>query len=471
LIYSGPRRKTGCMRILLVKPREVSDSIQPNMGLGFLAAALTGRHEVDIFDAILLKARPDKLVSRIREYKPELIGFQVNTYGRKLNKPYIEAARKASPDAVIVLGGSDPSADPEGTFEFYGRDVDYLIRSEAECALPELVEILEGRHDDWGRVSGLVRRDGDGLIRNPVERVDLSEVPMPRWDLLRPDLAPPAPQGAFYRASPLAPVSISRGCPHPCAFCGAAAISGRKVRYRPLDNVMEEISVLRKDYGIKEIHIVDDNFTHDADYVRAFCDRISAGPHLWWLCPNGIRIDTVDRELVRLMHKSGCYSMNLGIESGSERVLQLINKRLTLRQIRETVGMLAEEGLLLRGFFIYGFPTETSQERRQSLKFAMELPLSIAHFMLFHPFPGTPAYTALEQGKYKGTWRRDAPTLAEVAFVPEGTTAGKLKNEQRWALLRFHGRPKIILDILRNVRGPRHLGYLMVRIVRWLVGM
>ncbi|MDP8254300.1 MAG: radical SAM protein [Candidatus Alcyoniella australis] len=459
------------MRVLLVKPRELSDSIQPNLGLGFLAAALSERHQVELFDAIRLHAKPARLASKIESFRPKLIGFQVNTYGRRLDLPYIQTARNAAPNATIVLGGADPSADPAGAWEFYGDLVDWMIRGEAENALPALIELIANNSSDYASVAGLVRRTDAGIESNPLDRVDLAQVPLPRWDLLRPDLAPPAPQGAFYRATPLAPISISRGCPHPCTFCGASAISGRRVRYRPLESVIEEIELLRRDYGINEIHVVDDNFTHDGDYVRAFCERILAGPRLWWLCPNGLRIDTLDRELVRLMFRAGCYSMNLGIESGSNRMLSLIRKNLTVEQVRSTAQMLHEEGFLLRGFFLYGFPTETRQERRQSLKLAMELPLAVGHFMLFHPFPGTSAYEALECGDYAGTWRRDAPTLAEVAFVPEGTTASRLKNEQRWALLRFHARPRVIIEILRNVRGPRHLVYLLLRIMRWLVGV
>jgi len=130
--------------------------------------------------------------------------------------------------------------------------------------------------------------------------------------------------------------------------------------------------------------------------------------------------------------------------------------------------MLRAAGLETRGFFVLGFPTETQREMAATIDLALELPLDFAHFMLFHPFPGTRAYdeAAQESGVAAIDW--SAETLAEPAYAPAGTTAAQLKSLQRRAFLRFYLRPRAALRLASSVRGARHAGWLARRILRWL---
>ncbi len=164
-----------------------------------------------------------------------------------------------------------------------------------------------------------------------------------------------APHGAFFKQYPVAPIITSRGCPFHCTFCGGHIISGRKIRQRSIKNVMSEIELLYRDYGVREIHIEDDNFTFRKDYVLEFCNHMrSKFPNLTWTCPNGVRIDTLDEEMVEAMRSSGCYALSIGIESGSDKILKLMKKSLNIQKIAEKIEMLKKFDIDINAFFIPG---------------------------------------------------------------------------------------------------------------------
>ncbi len=466
------------MRILLVKPNESTDSIQPLLGLGFLAAAVRPPHEVDIVDCIRLNLAPSGLVDAARAFRADAIGVQVDTFGFQAAADCLRAVRTALPGVTTIAGGPHPTVCPEATLERFGDALDYGFRGEAETGLPQLLDVLD-RHRDGGPaigpaelapVAGLVWRDAHGRITaNAPVVTDLASVAMPRWDLLDPRRYPASPHGAFYRESPVAPVSVSRGCPHRCTFCAGSRIHGRTVRYRPVARVLDEIRVLREQYGVREIQFIDDNLTWDVAYAHALCDGIEALPfRLLWSCPNGVRLDRLDRPLVRHMRRAGCYAAGIGIESGAPRVLGALRKGLTVDSVRRQVGMLAEEGFETRGFFVLGFPGESRAEMQATIRFALDLPLDFAHFMLFHPLPGTSSWDEVAAEGRLDTIDWAATTFAEVAYCPTGLTAAEMKSLHRMALLRFYLRPSKLARLLGQVRSGAHARYLARRVIRWL---
>lgn len=464
------------MRIALVKPFDVSDSVQPVLGLGYLAAALSPDHDVTIVDAVRDRLDDAALVARLVVSAPRLVGLQAQSFGLGRVAATLEAIRRALPAATLVIGGPHPTALPVETLARLAPPIDYVFEGEAEDGLRALADRLEdGPADDAGlaTVAGLVWRDRTGTVhRNPRATTDLARLPMPRWDLMDPRTYPPSPHAAFYRRFPIAPIVASRGCPHPCTFCAGSLVHGRRVRYRPLDHVIHEIEVLQRDFGVREVHFVDDNLTEDPDYVRALCDRLrSLARPIAWACPNGVRIDRIDEALARHMKAAGCHAVGLGVESGSPRVLGHIRKHLTLEQIHACADALRRAGIQTRAFFVFGFPGETRAEMRETIDLALRLPVDLAHFMFFHPFPGTREYERLQGDPIASAaapvdW--SASTFAEVAYVPDGMTRRELKALVREAFLRFYLRPSRLGVIASGVRGPRHLWYLGRRMARWL---
>lgn len=459
------------MKLWLVKPMEVSDSMAPPLGLGYLAAALGKEHETTVIDCILLRLSPAGLARLAGVFRPDIIGLTLHSFERALVREYLLNIRSASPNTVTVLGGPHVSGDPAGTLLEYGRLVDFAFVGEAEKGFRMLVELLQD--EDIGvnakslkKVPGLVYRGLKGIQVNPRWMPKPKEIGMPRWDLLVPETYPRRPPGAFFRQFPTAPVSISRGCPSPCTFCAVGSVMGRKIRYRPIDSVMEELRLLHDRHGIREFHFVDDNFTHDRNYVLKFCDALASGlPGISWTCPNGVKIDSLDDELLSAMKISGCYALSVGIEAGNQEVLDKIGKAQKVDRVRHVIEKIKNHGMSARGFFLFGLPEQSSLQMEDTIRFSLELSLDMALFSLFHPFPGTLEYDRL---KDKGEIRNQAKTLAEVAYVPKGLSARQLKSLQRKAFLLFWLRPRILLNLVREIRTPTQFYYILGRMIRWL---
>lgn len=462
------------MRIVLVKPNEVSDSIQPNLGLGFLAGAIGPGHEVHIIDGILENLSHRALVRKLAAIGPDVVGFQLNSFTIQNSLQLVNATRAEIPNVFMMAGGPHPSVLAENTIRELGPALDAVIAGEAEDAISALIARLDGTtlaEDARTDIPGLVWCTPDGSIKmNPRGVTDLSTVSAPRWDLLDPRRFPPSPHSAFFRAWPIAPIVASRGCPYACSFCAGSKIHGRRVRYRPVAAVIDEISYLVKHFGVKEIQFVDDNLTWSRDYVVELCAEIDRLPYrIPWSCPNGVRLDSLDDDLLGTMKSAGCYAVGMGIESGSDRILASVRKGLELDQVRDRVEAISRAGIETRGFFVLGFPTETIEDMEATITLALDLPLDFAHFMFYHPIPGTASYDDVIR-EHGGTdaIRWNAPTFAEVAYTPTGITPGQLKSIRRSALLRFYMRPRQLAMLTGHINSPHHAWYLARRILRWL---
>lgn len=459
------------MKVLLVKPHNLSDHIQPSLGLGYLATAIRGRHEVAILDCIRENIPIEKLESVLESSRPDVVGLQCYTFDLRFVTEALKAAKRVSRETVTVVGGPHPSAMPEDLFHRAGKDLDFAFVGEAETGLPMLLDGLRDGQADYRAVPGLVWRD-NGRIRSklPVFPEDLDALGMPAWDIIRPETYPESQHGAFYRQFPIAPVIVTRGCPYPCTFCAGHVVSGRKIRRRSAGHVLDEIQYLRRRFGIREFHVVDDNFTQDRDYAKSLLRQLKAASlGMSWAVPNGVRMDTLDEELLGLMKDTGLYLISLGIESGSDRMLKLMRKGTTKEGIRSSVRMIRRAGIDMAGFFILGYPGETAATIRETIRFSAELPLKRANYFTYLPFPGSESFRMLQAGGRLGEvdWTRFY--FMNAAYVPDGLTRKALKRWQRLAFLRFYMRPGILLYQIRSVRSLRHLYYLTRRFFHWIV--
>jgi len=460
------------MKILLVKPTRDTDGITPPLGLGYLATALRPRHEVRIVDGPKERLNPGKFERILKDYRPGLVGFSVVAKDLYLAAGYLEQVRENLPEAVTVAGGAQPSSEPENTYYTCRSSIDYIFVGEAEKGLPMLADRLEDnrRTLDLNSIPGLFWKEGNEFKRNPVYlEQDLDTLGFPAWDLMDPRTYPPAPHAAFARQFPVATIIASRGCPYDCEFCAAKKILGRKIRRRSVDDVVEEIALLVGDFGVREIHIIDDNFTLDRDYVLDFCEKVSRRfPKLSWACPNGVRLDTLDRELLENMARSGCYALAMGIESGNQEVLDKAGKRQSLETVREKVEMIHRAGILAIGFFILGFPGETIEQMKETVKLSMRLPLTRAQYMFYHPIPGTDIYHRLLR-EHPENFRSPYSSFEKVAYIENGIDEKYFKRIQRSAFFRFYLRPRQFVHLLRSIKSPGHAYFIMKRIVRWMV--
>lgn len=463
------------MNVLLIKPTKHTDAITPPLGLGYLASRIRSHHEVKIVDAPLLHLTEKKFIQIFREFQPDVVGTQMLTMDIVSAWRYLSLAKKLNPDCVTVAGGPQPSGEPEGTMHWFGSTLDYAFVGEAEDGFDQLLQLLEENRDnpsisDLREVPALVWREEGHIRINPLKRVqDLDALGFPAWDLMNPRLYPPSPHAAYAKAFPVGCITATRGCPYACDFCAATAIQGKKLRTRSVGHVMEEIDLLVNRYGMKEIHLVDDNFTYYRDYVLEFCEEKSRRfPKVPWTCPNGVRLDSLDPELLLAMKNSGCHVISMGIESGSQKILDLVRKKQTVETVLEKVEQIKRAGMDTVGFFILGFPGETIEDMEKTVQFSLSLPLVRAHYMFYHPLPGTEGYRRLLR-ECPECFRKVQSSLETIAYVDKGVTEKQLKAIQRKAFLRFYFRPSQFSALFMRIRHPAQIYYIAKRISRWMI--
>jgi len=451
------------VKILLVLPPNYSYVVQPNLGLGYIAAAVQNAgHEAVILDwmrdGITMKDFSDMLLAA----NFDMVGFHMFSQDYDIIKQLSRIVKEINPRIYTIVGGSHPTGDPHSIIEDFPC-VDYGFRGEAELGIVQLLKLLSqecAEAQELAKIKGLYwkGRDLESVISAEIENLDL--IPFPAWELMRPDTYPMAPHGAFVKQMPCAPIILSRGCPFSCTFCAGA---NHRYRKRSLDNVMEEIRLLNTNYGVKELLIEDENLILNRKFAQEFCEsllRINKG--YTWSCPSGIRLSCVDLELMKLMNRAGCHSVSVGIEFGSQRIFDITKKGLTLKMIREKMQILAKTNIKTTGFFMLGIPGETLAEMEKTIKFMLTLPLDRVQINNFMPLPGTQIYHDLKNSDECGDINYSSFSVHKVAYVSGEVSKQDIKRLQRKGYIRFYFRWKII-KILAEIRSFRHLRYLIKR--------
>jgi radical SAM superfamily enzyme YgiQ (UPF0313 family) len=378
------------------------------LGLAYLASTLRAKgHEAIIFDDVAIKAKKyssrdyesdlsvylkslnddnhvawKELKLKIREFAADIVGITVITPSIASAFKVASIVKKTNKDIAVVMGG------PHITLKFdevmkICPDVDFLVRGEGEIAFSELVAALKhnlkgGRFKD---IDGLSYRHNGEILHNPkvgfIENLD--SIPFPARDLLIfEDSYDPENMGALM---------ASRGCPYDCAYC-ATSIWGRVFRCRSVDNIINEIDLIINRYGTTHFSFKDDAFTVKKDNVIEFCNRLKKEKiKITWDC--NTRVDLLNENLLIEMKTSGCTKIKIGIESGSERILRVINKKITLDQFREAAKLFRKLGIYWTGYFMIGIPTETKEDMYKTLKFIKEVKPDFASLSVYEPFPGT----------------------------------------------------------------------------------
>lgn len=458
---SSGDRSAPSLNVLLVQPTNRSYVVMPSLGLGYIAAVLRREgHRVAIHNGLRDPLNTRQLVAMVLAGSFDVVGFQVFTYDLNVVRGYIDGLRHHAPETLLVAGGPHPSADPEGTLQLL-RNLDYVLAGEAEIGMARLMAEIVSPVPDLTKVPGLAYRTADGVVLNRQEVVkDLDTLPMPAWDLLQPELYPEAPHGAFGKNFPTAPIMVSRGCPCQCTFCAGRSISGSHYRVRSVTNVMAELRHL-KERGIREFHVEDENFTVNKPMLLAFCEAlVRERLDMSWGLPSGVRLDTLDAEMLAAMERSGCYSLAVGIEFGTQRILDLTKKTLTLETIRKKLALIRQFKLKVTGFFLLGVPGETFAEMEETIDFALELPLDRAQFNNFIPLPGSEIWEELKLQRRVENLRWESFFVHGVAFAADDQAAKRLKGLQRKAYLKFYLRPKIIVGLIGEIRSLQHLFHL-----------
>jgi anaerobic magnesium-protoporphyrin IX monomethyl ester cyclase len=453
--------------IVLTVPMSRSHYVVAPLGLGYIATALrnAGVDDVAILDCIKEGYDIAALRHALQRLKPRIVGFQVFSSSYDAVARGAELVKETLPRCLVIVGGPHVSATGTQMLREV-PSIDYGFVGEAEIGFPLLMKrLLRAEPISLQDIPGLIWREHNELKENPRAIVkDLDTLGFPAWDLMAPNTYPDAPQGAFYKQIPIAPMASSRGCPYRCTFCGSPVNMGNRLRFRSLPHVFAEMDMLRSNYGVKEFHFVDDMFNASKSRVMEFCTILkNKNWGINYTFPNGLRLNTIDEEMLVAMRESGAYAFTVGIESGSPRILAAMNKKLTVDMIREKVNLISKSGLEPSGFFLIGFPGETKEDMRMTLDFAKSLPIKRAHFSNFLPLPGTEATRELMERGELHTIQWGELAYSSVPYAPQGITKEELKAFQRRAFLEFHMRPKILFRMLKEIRSLNHLGSILRR--------
>lgn len=426
------------MKILLIYPafKTQSHSIYFPFGLAYVAAVLAkAGHAVQVLDLEGEGLTVGQAAERISRAEFDMVGLggMVTRYAQV--KELVPLLRRRNPRAMIVAGNSGASTMPH----LYLRDagVDVCVIGEGEATMPELAGRLE-QGMDWHDVAGLAWLEGQEVKFSPSRPLlaDLDELPYPAWDLFPIERYVASPD--HRQPHRTLDVVASRGCPFTCRFC--YSIYGHKIRRRQPAKLLDEIDEITTRYNLRHFGFVDDLFTSDKKFVAEFCDlKLARGNHTVWSCLG--RVDTLDRDTLHKMHDAGCRHIALGIESGSQLMLDAMKKNATVDENRQAVELCRTAGIKPHASFIVGTPGETAETVRESVEFCKKLGLTTT-FHIMTPYPGSYFYTqALEQGlipdedAFVSLLGTATELYLNISGLPDEELL-RLKRESEWEVLR-----------------------------------
>lgn len=429
-------------------------TVYPPLGLAYFASFLEKKGiDCRIIDANILEKTNDVVLKEIEEFDPELIGISTNIVTAKAGEELSVSIKEKHPEKIVVFGG--PYATNVVEKLLSRSKADCIIRGEGEMTLLEFVE-KGGNVQDIRGVSYL---KGGKLFNNPDagKIQNLDELPYPAYNLLPPLVK----YHSRSRRSPMAPLMMTRGCPHGCIFCSSAHtatnIMGAVVRKRSPENIVGELKLLSEEFGVKQIDFLDDNFSQDMQYAEEVLDAIIAAKlDLVFNFQNGLRADRLNENLIVKMKKAGVIKVGIGIESGDQKIVDLAKKSLTLDRVRESIALLRKHGIIVIGFFMLGLPGETAATMEKTIRFAKETNPHMANFSVVLPLPGTELYRMVEQANaFVKTTDDGANTgfYSQMFYYQWGEITPELVFKyQKKAYDEFYFRPEKIVDLLTTIR-------------------
>jgi anaerobic magnesium-protoporphyrin IX monomethyl ester cyclase len=364
--------------------------------LGYLVAVLEEAGlEVAFVDAVMDEMSIEDFSQAAAKIGADLVVLECSTPSIYHDLETARVAKEAVVGTFVTLTGSHATFFHDELL----RDnpmVDGVIRGEAELTVRELALSL-ARGESLNTVQGLTYREGNKVLVNPPRPLieDLDSLPFPARHIVRQE----GYRAAIYSGErPTAMVS-SRGCPYHCVYClWPETLYGHKFRARSAKNVVDEMELVVKDYGVDEIYFDDDCLTLSKKRVLEMCQLIlDRGLEVKWIVQ--ARVDTVDKEVLSAMKEAGCHYVLFGVESGSPKMLDIMKKRITLDRARRAFQDCRDLGIKTQAFFLFGVPGENQETIEETIEFARELDADSTQFAIAIPHPGTELYqVCLENG-------------------------------------------------------------------------
>ena len=425
-------------------------AVLPPLGLCYLAGILEKeRYPVEIIDANLLQLPNVEIIEMIKGQDPQIVGIYATSLGIEGVEELAKCIKEYFPHIVIVLGGPHVSGYGKDTLQC--KSFDFGIIGEGEVSFLNLVKYLETKSGKIEDLKGLVyHRDGEVYQNEPMDLVEnLDDLPFPSRHLL-PDMRDYRSKFMLSRREPVAHIFTSRGCPFACIFCQTPF--GKRVRFHSPQYVINEITQLVEDFGIKEIKINDDTFNLDEKRVFEICNILKRKKiDISWSC--NLRVDAIkNKDVLKTMKESGCWLVRIGIESVDQRILDVLKKGITITHVKKVCDWAKEVGLRIQASFILGNPLDNEETIRKTIKFARASIIDYPTFSLMTPFPGTELWNRVQEfGTFDFSRFSDLALSHNPTFVPKDLTKQQLIYFYRKAFSDAYINPKMIFRELRGI--------------------
>lgn len=451
------------MKVLLINPPSENEILScnpeiiksergydPPLGLLYLAGYIKkySSHELKTIDAQVEKLNYSQLEEKIEEFNPDVVGITAMTFTLLDVIKTVEVTRKTCPNAKIVIGGPHVQIYAKETANI--KNIDFVVLGEGEKIFLNLLENINN-FETLKNISGLVFKYKDEIIDTgrPEYFTDLDSLPFPPRELLPYKKY----SSLLAKEKVITTMFTSRGCPFACNFCDRPAM-GKNFRARSAKNVVDEMEECLK-LNIKEIFVYDDTFTVDRQRVVDICNEIIKR-NLKFTWDIRARVNTVDEELLRLLKQVGCIRIHFGVEAGTEKILKVLNKNISLEQALTAFKLSRKIGIQTLAYFMIGSPTETEEDVLQTIEFMNKLDPDFVQITLLTPFPGTKIYQwALDQKVFSTDYWREFATNPTPGFKTRYWTK-ELSREDLERLLivaykKFYIRPGYIIKRIRAI--------------------
>lgn len=467
-------------RVLLINPpvdfsvfysdMDLSDtkSSSPPIGILHLAAMIRKYgYDVKMLDAHSESSTIPQILALVREYKPQVVGVTAMTIMVDAAAKLIKAIKEEFPDVITILGGVHVTAEPIETLVRYPQ-FDFAVVGEGEIVFTEFLERL-WLGKDYSDVLSLVWRQGSEIKVNSRRffKKDLDELPFPAFDLVGDKLF------THYRLSVFGTTKFrsvglvtSRGCTGKCSFCDLGVV-GRNYRFMTAPYLIDHLKELNAKYQVNDLLFYDDMFTGNRKRLEDFCyAMIEAGKPFTWSCCS--RVDFVQYlDILELMRDAGCHTIEFGVESGSQRILDSMRKNVTKEKIWDVIDKATKAGIKTKANFILGHLGETHDSIMETIQFAKSLNVNYVQHTHLVPLPGSEIWeTADKHGTFDPDWSKMNTFL--INFIPTGFTRKDLLHYSKVFWRSFYLQPHIIFQEMKKIKRVEDLNRLWLAIKSFL---
>lgn len=419
--------------------------IAPPINLMYLASSLEKEsYSVKIVDDDLLQ-KGYKNVSEVAEkLNPKVVAVTATTSTINSGLKYLEMVKNILPNSLTVIGGPHTTFMPFETLKA-SEALDVVVMGEGEETMVDIA--AQSSHESipyLEDIKGIVFRDPKtGSLKSTHDRPlikDLDSLPFPARHLV-----PFKSYGVSKEQT--SGIITSRGCVYSCNYCSSSLIMGKKFRWRSPDNVVDEIEELIDQYQIRDIGFMDDTFMLNKRRANDIANEIKArGMDLSFVASS--RVDRVDPELLKNLKNSGMQTVYYGVESGSQRILDMMKKGITLQNAENAVKIAKKAGIEVLTSFILGFPGETEDDMNKTIDFSTKLDSDYCQYSILTPFPGTPIYNEL-RGKNlidNDDWDEFTVLKPVLKYDKMGLSKKMVERKLATAYLKYYARPKYLLN-------------------------